>query len=61
MPIHPQSDFCNAQYQNTSLYPLQILPGAHPIAALELTPVAFLGDEVECFAAGVLSNLLGEC
>ena len=61
MPVHPQSDSCNAQYRNTYLHLLQILSCTHPIAALELTPIAFLGDDVEDFAAGVLPDLFGKC
>ena len=57
MPIHPQSDLCHAQYQNTYLHPFQILPCAHPIAAFELTPIAFTGNDVEDFAAGVFADL----
>lgn len=60
MPIHPQLDSCNAQYRNTSLHLLQILPCTHPIAGFELTPIAFLGDDVEDFAAGVQPDLFGE-
>ena len=48
------------QYRNTSLHLLQVLPCTHPVAALELAPIAFLGDDVEDFAAGVLSDLFGE-
>lgn len=50
----------NAQYRNTSLRLLQILPSAHPIAGFELAPIAFAGDDVERFAAAVLSDLFGE-
>ncbi len=39
------------------LHPFQILPSAHPIAGFELAPIAFTGDDVECFAASVVSYL----